>query len=432
MNVMINIFHQDYILNQHNFNQKKYYKFFSNLIYLIENDSYNDKDNTLNNTNQKTYYFNSICDTLKILSPMNYPGFILAWLDLISNNYFIKYFLDINLIKENSIKYEKYLSLLIEILLFISLLKNKNISYYYLKVIIDNIYKFFFLLSNTYSAFIASYNYILLSYLPSSASPDDEDNNSFLQLKNIFLSAVPPDFSEKGNNKNENNKNYYKENFLSLKLFKDNLISNKIINILFDNNENSNNEDLELNKLLDKYINEKNDENILESILNILDGIKNERELYSIYNGIMLYWCQKKLKQIAENKNKSKKIFYNFYFYLLCNLNEVHKKYLIDSILNALRFPCAQTTNYCILFIELFTNLENEDLEKQLMVNILERMLYKPIPWGIKYTLNSLFGNEKYQQLEKKYITQNSEIMQFIAKISINLVKDVNELKNSI
>ena len=146
----------------------------------------------------------------------------------------------------------------------------------------------------------------------------------------------------------------------------------------------------------------------------------------------MLYWCQKKLKQIAENKNKSKKIFYNFYFYLLCNLNEVHKKYLIDSILNALRFPCAQTTNYCTLFIELFTNLENEDLEKQLMVNILERMLYKPIPWGIKYTLNSLFGNEKYQQLEKKYITQNSEIMQFIAKISINLVKDDNELKNSI
>ena len=433
MNVMINIFHKDYILNQHNFNQKKYYKFFSNLIYLIENDSYNDKNNTLNNINQKTYYFNSICDTLKILSPMNYPGFILAWLDLISNNYFIKYFLDTNLIKENSIKYEKYLSLLVEILSFISLLKNKNISYYYLKVIIDNIYKFFFFLSNTYSAFIASYNYILLSYLPSSASPDDEDNNSFLQLKNIFLSAVPPDFSEKGINNNENNKNYYKENFLSIKLFKENLISNTIINILFNNNENSsNNEDLELNKLLDKYINEKNDENILESILNILDGIKNERELYSIYNGIMLYWCQKKLKQIAENKIKGKKIFYNFYFYLLSNLNEVHKKYLIDSILNALRFPCAQTTNYCILFIELFTNLENEDLEKQLMVNILERMLYKPIPWGIKYTLNSLFDNEKYQQLEKKYITQNSEIMQFIAKISINLIEDDNELKNSI
>ena len=432
MNIMINIFHQDYILNGINFNQRKYYKFFINLIYLIDNNSDNDKDVILNKTNKKIDYLNSICDALKILSPINYPGFTLAWLDIISYNHFLSNFLDINLIKENSIKYEKYLSLLIEILSYISLYKNKIISSYYLKVILDAIYKFFFLLSNTYSAFIASYNYILLSYLPLSISPEDEDNNCFLQLKNIFLSAVPPNTITK----EDINKNYYKENFLSLKLFKENIITNKIIYILFDNDDNNqnieDNKELELNKLFDKYINEKNDENILESILNILDGIKNERELYCVYNGIMLYWCFKKQKQITENKIKSKKIFYSFYQFLLCNLNEIHKKYLIDSILNALKFPCSQTINYCILFIEIFVNLDNEDLEKQLMENILERILYKPIPWGIKYTLNSLFNNEKYQQLEKKYIKQNSEIMQFIEKIYKNLQENDGELKNNI
>ena len=54
-------------------------------------------------------------------------------------------------------------------------------------------------------------------------------------------------------------------------------------------------------------------------------------------------------KQQTENK----KLFYNFYFFLLTNLNEIHKKYLIDSILNALRFPCSQTINYSLLFQEL-------------------------------------------------------------------------------
>ena len=146
----------------------------------------------------------------------------------------------------------------------------------------------------------------------------------------------------------------------------------------------------------------------------------------------MLYWCHKQQKQLSDNKIKNKKKFFSFYFYLLCNLNKIHKKYLIDSILNALRFPCSQTISFCILFIELFVSLDNEDLERQLMINILERMLYKPIPWGIKYTVNSLLNNEKYQQLEKKNIYQNNEIMKFIEKITINLEKNENEIKNNI
>ena len=431
LNFIINSFHQDYILNTINFNQKKYYKIFINLIYLMTNklDNNDNKDNLLNKMN----YLSLICDTFKILSPMNYPGFALAWLDLISFHDFIDNFLDVNLVKEDSNKYEKYLSLLTEILSYLNKLKNKIINFYYLKVILDKIYRFFFILSNTYPSFVTSYSYILLSYLPISSSPDDEDNNSFLQLRNIILSATPSNFIDGVNNIKELTQNYYKENILNSKVFKDNLICNKIVYLLFDNDEsNENIKDRELNILLDKYINEKNDDNNLENILNYLDIIKDERELYNIYNGIMLYWCLKKHEQLFENKIQNQKIFYNFYFFLLSNLNEIHKKYLIDSILNALRFPCSQTFNYSILFQELYVNLENEDIEKQLMVNILERMLYKPIPWGIKYTLKSLFNNVKYKQLEKNYINQNDEIVDFINKISNCSLENDISLKNNI
>ena len=433
MNFIINSFHQDYILNTINFNQKKYYKIFLNLIYLITNKlDYKDKQGNLIN---KLDYLSLICDAFKILSPMNYPGFALAWIDLISFHSFIDSFLNINLVKENSNKYEKYILLLIEVLSYLNKLNNKIINFYYLKIFLDKIYRYFFILSNTYSSFIASYSYILLSYLPISSSPDDEDNNSFLQLRNIILSATPPIFIDKGNNKKtiEINKNNYKENFLTSKIFKENLICNKIIYLLFDNDEkNEIIEDKELSKLLDKFIKEENNDNNLENILNNLDNGKDERDLYCVYNGLMLFWCQEKHKKILENKIQNKKIFYTFYFFLLGNLNEIHKKYLIDSILNALRFPCSQTINYSILFQELFFNLENEDIEKQLMVNILERMLYKPIPWGIKYTLNCLINNEKYKQLEKKYINQNDEIVDFINKISNDSLENDISLKNNI
>ena len=140
----------------------------------------------------------------------------------------------------------------------------------------------------------------------------------------------------------------------------------------------------------------------------------------------MLYWPKK------EKFDKNKKNFYEFYYFLLCNLNEIHKKYLIDSILNALRFPSSQTIMYSELFQELFINLENEDIEEQLIVNILERTIYKPIPWGIKYTLNCLFNNKKYQQLVKKFIALNNELMDFINKISTNLTDNTADLKNSL
>ena len=418
---IINIFHQDYVSNQINFNQKKYYKLLLNLIYLITNSN-----NNLNSQNQEIDYLFLICDALKILSPNNYPGFILAWIDLISYNKFISNFLDTDLIKENSnIKYEKYLSLIVELLAYINTLKNKIINYYYLKVILDKIYQFFLIISNTYSEFICSYSYILLSYLSLSSSPKDEDNNAFLQLKNIILSAYPSDFALEENKDKKINTKYYENKSLNIKIFEENLISKKLAYLFFgnDNNENKNKEEFQLNQLLNNLDNDNNIENNLELILNYLDNIKEERELYSVYNGIMLYWSNK------EKFDKNKKIFYEFYYFLLCNLNEIHKKYLIDSILNALRFPSSQTIEYSELFQKLLINLENEDIEEQLIVNILERMIYKPIPWGIKYTLNCLFNNKKYQQIEKKFIALNNELMDFINKISINLT-DTDDLKN--
>ena len=406
LDIIIQCFHRDYIVNKTYFNQKKYYKFFINLINLISNPpSNNDKDI---NQDKVINHLILICDTLRVLSPKNYPGFTTAWLDLISYHNFINNFLDTNLIEQNAYKYEKYLSLLIDILSYLNQIKALIIKHYYYKYILDEIYKFFYILVNTYPCFVAAYYYLLISCLSLSMKPEDEETNVFIQIKNIILSASIKD------------KNFCAHNFLNKKLLKDNNIPNIIIYLITDSSEDDekkNNEDFQLKILVNKYFSEKSDENILEEILEILDNIKDDKKLNYVYNGIAIYMCQYKIKSQKNNDNSNTKVFYNFYLFLLCNLNEIHKKHLIDSILNLLRFDSLPTIEFSSLFQDLLLNIENEDIEKQLIFHFLERIFCVPIPWGIRYTYKLLMKNEKFKNMKKIYLKDNEEIENALNKI---------------
>lgn len=401
LDIIIQCFHIDYVNNQSNFNQKKYYKFFINLITLITNSSYNDdnQENLINN-------LILICDTFRILSPKNYPGFAMAWLDLISYYHFINNFLETNLIKENAYKYEKYLSLLIELLSYLNQIKTQIIKNYNYKFILDQVYKFFFLLCESYPYFISSYCYLLLNRLSLSMNQEDEETNLFLQLKNILLSTKI------------DKKIFFNENILTKQVLKDNYISNKIIYLLTGSldEEKNNKEDLELKILVDKYIEEGNDNNILDDILEIFDAIKNETELNSVYNGLALYLFYYQMTKAQKENKLTKKIFYNFYLFLICNLNEIHKKHLIDSILNSLILPNSSIIDFSSLFQDLLLNIENEDIEKQLIINLLERTLYVPVPLGIRNIVKCLLKNDKFKNMEKNYFKSNEEIENLLEK----------------
>ena len=405
LDIIIQCFHSDYVNNTINFNQNKYYKFFLNLIGLVASPTFSD--------NNEEFIINNlilICDTLKILSPKNYPGFTLAWLDLISYHSFINNFLETKLIKENSYKYEKYLSLLIELLSYLNQIKTQIIKHYNYKYILDEIFKFFFLLCNTYPYFITAYYYLLISCLSLSVNQSEEEANLFIQLKNLILSTIII------------NKNVFKENYLTKTVLKDNSIPNKIIYLITGSyiDEKLSEEDLQLKTLLDEYIEENNDDNILDDILEIFDKIKDELELNYVYNGLSLYMFYYEMnyyQKNGDNNKLTKKIFYNFYLYLLCNLNEIHKKHLIDSILNAQLFLNSTIIDFSSLFQELLLNIENEDIEKQLITNLLERFLYEPIPLGIRNTFKCLSENDKFKHMEKIYLKGNEEIENFLEEI---------------
>jgi hypothetical protein len=193
MNFIISFFQKDYKrLEPSNFiNQRGYFRFLYNLIYLL-NKNKND-ELFFDSDHKRIKYLNVIVDFLKNNSPANYPGFTMAWLELISCNILISNYLEPPSNpphqkrkdkSEKYEKYEKYLILLEELLNYIDSLNDKIISDYNYIFFLEQVYKFFFLLVNSYPEFISKYYYQLVTCLSG-------DSSKFIQLKNIILSAYP-------------------------------------------------------------------------------------------------------------------------------------------------------------------------------------------------------------------------------------------------
>ena len=125
MNYIISFFQKDYKKPEpSNFiNQRGYFRFLYNLIYLLNKNQ--SEELFFDSEHKRINYLNVIVDFLKNNSPMEYPGFAMAWLELISCNIFISNYLEPPYNPphqkkkdkgEKYEKYEKYLILLIEIL----------------------------------------------------------------------------------------------------------------------------------------------------------------------------------------------------------------------------------------------------------------------------------------------------------------------------
>ena len=144
-------------------------------------NKFGNKENIFKGEYKKINYLTIISDFLLIISPTNYPGFALAWLDLISCKDFVSNFLDVDKTlrrKEVMLRYEKYLSLLIDLLSYLKSFANEVITNYNFKIFLDHVYKLFFLLCNSYPEYISRYYYLILIPLPS--------GNNFIQLKNTL------------------------------------------------------------------------------------------------------------------------------------------------------------------------------------------------------------------------------------------------------
>jgi CCR4-NOT transcription complex subunit 1 len=78
--LIINKFHET---DSQAFNQRPFFKLILNLIYDISRASYSFDTPTI------LTMYTAITHLLHKLQPLNYPGFSFAWLELVSNRYFM-------------------------------------------------------------------------------------------------------------------------------------------------------------------------------------------------------------------------------------------------------------------------------------------------------------------------------------------------------
>jgi len=351
------VFHYDYIKNLSNFNQRPYYKLLINIIYLLHNADNNEE---MFNGYKKLQYFYVLADVLRFMKPQHYPGFVLAWIDIISCKYFNSIFLELDsgskTIKETIPKFEKFLLILIDLLSYLKALNSEIMAEYNSKVLVDTVYKFFFLLSNTYPEFLSYYYYIIIASLPA--------GDNFLQLKNIILSSTPLDIEQPDPFFEE-----FKVDSLP-DIRKNSLVLFDINSILFDYGYKG---------IMDEYVETKN-ESLLDELINKLN--KNEKDQVQNYlskhlltyhhlviNAIVIHWSQYVIKMTTTNDKKkmSNQDVLEFFIRMIKSLEAENRDHFINSILNELRYPSNQTYYFSCLLLCIFFEIKNEQIEEHIL-----------------------------------------------------------------
>ena len=378
LNGIFKTFHYDYMKSTFKFNQRPYFKLIYYFLYLFNTIPTYDK--VFNSEKTKIQYMILMAQFLKFLSPQYYPGFSLAWLEIISSETFMTSFLgDINTqviqAKEKNEKITEYLTLVSEIFIFLKNCHNKTVN----KTFMEYVYKFIYLLCNTYPEFITEYYYIILISLP-------HDNN-YMQLKNIILSTIPKKM-EQYKYLNLEDKDLEKEIYsntlddYNVKTLLDIISILKRYNVL---------------TYIEKYIENPNYE-IVKNICNSLNQNNNITFNFYVIQSLVIYYGQNGLPKI-----KSINEAYNFFFDMMKLMELDNRVILINSLLNELRFPSKQTLYFVLIITNILTNIKDEEIEEIIISLLLQRLLVKPIPWGIDLLFKKIIKGEKYDLFRTNY-----------------------------
>ena len=89
----------------------------------------------------------------------------------------------------------------------------------------------------------------------------------------------------------------------------------------------------------------------------------------------------------------------------------------------------ASVFSYLLVFI--CNDIGELNIEEHIITNILERLMFKPVPWGVLVTFSQLFRNQKYKLLERPFVTKNNLNEKLILKLR-NFLKNDKKTANFI
>ncbi|ODV85108.1 hypothetical protein CANARDRAFT_199241 [[Candida] arabinofermentans NRRL YB-2248] len=187
LSVILLSFAHDHETNKANFNERPYFRFFSTLLSdwcsIDQSDFEGIADKESEVTKLKHFsgqMYHILSDFLLALQPAAFPGFTFAWMCLISHRMFLP-----NLLEDKAGSWNKLAALLVALLKFQSgYIKESSIPEA-ITVVYKGTLRIFLVILHDYPEFLADNANLFVNYM----SP------SFVQLRNIVLSASPKDMN---------------------------------------------------------------------------------------------------------------------------------------------------------------------------------------------------------------------------------------------
>ncbi|XP_064785578.1 CCR4-NOT transcription complex subunit 1-like isoform X16 [Oncorhynchus masou masou] len=391
LGIVVGVLIQDHDVRQTEFQQLPYHRIF--IMLLLE---LNAPEHVLETINFQT--LTAFCNTFHILRPTKAPGFVYAWLELISHRIFIARMLAHTPQQKG---WPMYAQLLIDLFKYLApFLRNVELNKP-MQILYKGTLRVLLVLLHDFPEFLCDYHYGFCDVIPPNC----------IQLRNLILSAFP---------RNMRLPDPFTPNLKVDMLSEINIAPRILTN--FTGVMPS-----QFKKDLDSYLKTRSPVTFLSELRSNLQVSNEPGNRYNIQliNALVLYVGTQAIAHI-HNKGSTPSmstITHSAHMDIFQNLAvdlDTEGRYLfLNAIANQLRYPNSHTHYFSCSMLYLFAEANTEAIQEQITRVLLERLIVnRPHPWGLLITFIELIKNPAFKFWSHDFVHCAPEIEKLFQSVA--------------
>uniref|UniRef100_A0A2K5F952 CCR4-NOT transcription complex subunit 1 n=1 Tax=Aotus nancymaae TaxID=37293 RepID=A0A2K5F952_AOTNA len=368
LGIVVGVLLQDHDVRQSEFQQLPYHRIF--IMLLLE---LNAPEHVLETINFQT--LTAFCNTFHILRPTKAPGFVYAWLELISHRIFIA----------RMLAHTPQQKVWLFLLAFSSNCTSSKLSWEFYLLFTQGTLRVLLVLLHDFPEFLCDYHYGFCDVIPPNC----------IQLRNLILSAFPRNMR-----------------------LPDPFTPNLKVDMLSEINI--------FKKDLDSYLKTRSPVTFLSDLRSNLQ-VSNEpgnRYNLQLINALVLYVGTQAIAHI-HNKGSTPSmstITHSAHMDIFQNLAvdlDTEGRYLfLNAIANQLRYPNKPLTTSVAPCCTFFAEANTEAIQEQITI-LLERLIVnRPHPWGLLITFIELIKNPAFKFWNHEFVHCAPEIEKLFQSVA--------------
>ncbi|XP_061679466.1 CCR4-NOT transcription complex subunit 1 isoform X6 [Syngnathoides biaculeatus] len=391
LGIVVGVLIQDHDVRHIEFQQLPYHRIF--IMLLLE---LNAPEHVLETINFQT--LTAFCNTFHILRPTKAPGFVYAWLELISHRIFIARMLAHTPQQKG---WPMYAQLLIDLFKYLApFLRNVELNKP-MQILYKGTLRVLLVLLHDFPEFLCDYHYGFCDVIPPNC----------IQLRNLILSAFP---------RNMRLPDPFTPNLKVDMLSEINIAPRILTNFTAVMPS-------QFKKDLDSYLKTRSPVTFLSELRSNLQVSNEPGNRYNIQliNALVLYVGTQAIAHI-HNKGSTPSmstITHSAHMDIFQNLAvdlDTEGRYLfLNAIANQLRYPNSHTHYFSCTMLYLFAEANTEAIQEQITRVLLERLIVnRPHPWGLLITFIELIKNPAFKFWSHDFVHCAPEIEKLFQSVA--------------